>query len=276
MQEQQSMIRRVRELCHADERLAAAMMYGSFAREEGDAYSDIEFVFFFRDELLNEVDQQEWVTQIASVELYFTNEFGNGTAIFENLIRGEFHFDRESDIPKVETWGETDKFPSLESTLILDRTGELTRSLLTLVGPEPVRDSPERVRFLCYSFINWTLFGSTVLDRGELARALALLGHVQLYLLWLVRLSEGSTQHWPTPSRLLEEDVSRAAYSRYIACTAGLERGALTAAYALAWSWGNELMCELAARHAIELSPTLLQKLDARFGVAGDSSAHLE
>ena len=276
MLQQQSMIRRVRELCHAEERLAAAMMYGSFAREEGDAYSDIEFVLFFQDEALDEVNQQEWVTQIAPVALYFTNEFGNGTAIFETLIRGEFHFDKESDIPKVETWGKTDTFPSLESTLILDRTGELTRRLLKLVGPEPVRDSPERVRFLCYSFIKWTLFGSTVLDRGELARALALLGHVQLYLLWLVRLSEGSTQHWPTPSRLLEEDVSRAAYSRYLTCTAGLERGDLAAAYVSAWSWGNELMCELAARHGIELSPTLLQKLDARFGVHGDSSLRSE
>ena len=25
------------------------------------------------------------------MEMYFVNEFGNGTAIFRNLVRGEFH-----------------------------------------------------------------------------------------------------------------------------------------------------------------------------------------
>jgi hypothetical protein len=35
---------------------------------------------------LGDVDQEEWVARIAPVELYFVNEFGNGTAIFfENL-----------------------------------------------------------------------------------------------------------------------------------------------------------------------------------------------
>jgi lincosamide nucleotidyltransferase len=40
---QEQLIARVRALCHADERLDAAMMYGSFVYGEGDAYSDIEF-----------------------------------------------------------------------------------------------------------------------------------------------------------------------------------------------------------------------------------------
>ena len=265
MYQQVAMIERVRELCLADERLEAAMMYGSWARGEGDEHSDIEFVLFFRDEALPEVDQREWVSRIAPVELYFVNEFGNGAAIFENLVRGEFHFDRALDIPQVESWRETDTFPTLDATLLLDRSARLARHLAALVGPDPRRDTPERVRFLCDSFLNWMLFGHTVLMRGELARSLEILaGPVGRYLLWLARLSEGRTEHWPTPSRALETDLSPEAYMRYAACTATLDPGALRLAYTEAWEWGLELTPPLAARHGVELPTALIEKLDRR------------
>lgn len=263
---QQVMIERVREVCREDEQLVAAMMYGSFARGEGDAYSDIEFVLFFRDDALAGVDQLGWVSQIAPVELYFTNEFGNGTAIFDNIMRGEFHFDKASDMPQVEGWAETDTFPTLDSTLLLDRTGRLAHHLRPLISPPPERDTPERVRFLCNSFVNWVLFGHTVLLRGELARSLEILSSVQRYLLWMVRLAERNTDHWPTPSRLLEQDLSLDAYRRYVTCTAPLDRQALSDAYTAAWSWGRELMPQLAARHEIPLPLSLYAKLDHRLG----------
>jgi lincosamide nucleotidyltransferase len=143
MLQQEAMIERVRYLCRLDERLEAAMMYGSFAQFEGDEFSDIEFILFFYDEVLGDVNQEEWVTRIAPVELYFVNEYGNGTAIFENLIRGEFHFDRASDIQKIdESWRETDWFPSLETALVLDRTGELTCRLRSIVGPALAQGTP--------------------------------------------------------------------------------------------------------------------------------------
>src|ERR671926_323791 len=108
---QEEMIERVRELCQEEERLVAAMMYGSFAQGEGDEFSDIEFILYFDDDALGSLDQEGWVSQIAPVGLYFVNEYGVGTAIFDNLIRGEFHFDRASDISKIdESWKETDWF----------------------------------------------------------------------------------------------------------------------------------------------------------------------
>ncbi|MGH2533290.1 MAG: hypothetical protein ACRDJW_13405 [Thermomicrobiales bacterium] len=61
----ETMIARVREVCQADERLVGALMYGSFARGEGDAYSDIEFALFFADVALPGIDQRAWVGQIA-------------------------------------------------------------------------------------------------------------------------------------------------------------------------------------------------------------------
>jgi lincosamide nucleotidyltransferase len=263
---QRAMIERVRYLCRLDERLAAAMMYGSFAQFEGDEFSDIEFILFFYDAVLGDVDQEEWVARIAPVELYFVNEFGNGTAIFENLIRGEFHFDKASDIQKIDdSWKETDWFSSLEATLILDRTGELTRRLQRIVGPAPDRDTQEQIRFLCYCFVNWFLFGSNLLARGELARALDLLRIVQNQLLRMIRVSERSTDHWVNPSKLLEKDISEASYARYVACTANLEERALWSAYLSAWSWGRELMSSLAEGNGLALPTTLLDRLDRRF-----------
>jgi lincosamide nucleotidyltransferase B/F len=86
MLQQEAMIERTRRVCREDERLAAAMMYGSFAQGEGDGFSDIEFILFFRDEELEGLDQKEWVSRISPVGLYFVNEYGNGTAIFRELM----------------------------------------------------------------------------------------------------------------------------------------------------------------------------------------------
>jgi lincosamide nucleotidyltransferase len=84
------MIERVRRVCQEDQRLTAAMMYGSFVQGEGDGLSDIAFILFFEDDALEDLDQEE---RILPDELYFVNEYGNGTVIFDNLVRGEFHFD---------------------------------------------------------------------------------------------------------------------------------------------------------------------------------------
>ena len=270
---QQAMIDRARVVSSADERLEAAMMYGSWARDEGDAHSDIEFALFFHDHALAGVDQREWASRIAPVALYFTNEFDNGTAIYEHLVRGEFHFERASDMAQVETWGETDTLPSLDLTLLLDRTGRLTKHLCKVVGLVPERDTAQRTRFLCDSFVNWTLFGSHVLERGEMVRALEILGIMGRYLLWLVRLQEHSVAHWPTPSRLVERDISPAALARYSTCTAPLDDGALRLAYRCAWKWGRELMADLGERHALALPEPLLQKLDRRLHDLAGSAA---
>ena len=263
---QEKMIERVRELCHEEDRLVASMMYGSFAQGEGDEFSDIEFILFFEDGALRSLDQEAWVSRIAPVELYFVNEFGVGTAIFDNMIRGEFHFDRASDIRKIdESWKETDWFPSLGATLVLDRTGELARRLQSVVGPTLDRDTPEQIQFLCNCFVNWFLFGSNLLARGELARALDLLGIVQDQLLRMIRVSERSTEHWFNPSKFLEKDISKTAYTRYTTCTAVLSEASLRNAYDSAWRWGRELMGVLAAKHEVALPGAVLDRLDQRW-----------
>ena len=64
MLQQEAMIERTRRVCRKDERLVAAMMYGSFAQGGGEEYSDIGFVLFFRDDELEDLDQAEWVSGI--------------------------------------------------------------------------------------------------------------------------------------------------------------------------------------------------------------------
>ena len=143
MLQQEAMIERVRELCRRDGRLAAALMYGSFAQGEGDRYSDVEFYLFFRDEVLDGVDEGAWVARIAPVGLYYANEFGNGVAVFENLVRGEFHFEKASNVGLVAGWRSV-RFSSPESAVLLDRDGELSRAVSGLVGRPPEGGTPEQ------------------------------------------------------------------------------------------------------------------------------------
>jgi len=262
---QEHMISRVRDACHADTRIVAALMYGSFARGGSDTYSDIEFVIFIDDADLAAFDPIVWLQQIAPVALYFVNEFGVGTAIFENLIRGEFHFDPASSMAQVRTWGDEAGFPDPSAMLILDRTGELITHLAQISGPGPDRTDPATVAWHWHTYLNWILFGTGVLARGERARALEILWFVQRCLLRFARLIEGSTDHWQTPSRNVEHDLSPEMYRRYVACTASLANEALERAYAAAWTWGRELARTLSLTHELEPHEALLATMDERF-----------
>src|SRR5215212_5358647 len=263
---QEAMIEKTRELCYKDERLVAALMYGSFALGEGDRFSNIEFYLFFEDEAAEGLQEEAWVSQIAPLALYYVNEFGNGTAIFENLVRGEFHFEAASNVGLMDTW-ETAWFPSLGSAVLVNKHGQLSGRVGRLVRPPPDLDIPERALFLCRSLMNWTLMGANLLGRGEYARAEAFLTLVHGHLLQAMRLVEGKSTNWLSPTRRLEEDASAASYEWYRACTAALEAEQLAQAYASTWEWGRELMGKLAARHALTLPEALLDKLDRRLRI---------
>lgn len=260
---QTTLVQRVRELCQADERVVAALLAGSLGRGEGDQYSDLDVVLFFHDQTFDQIDIRTWIEQVAPVDLYFVNSFGSPTAIFDTLVRAEFHPYRASAMSILETWQGVVWFPSLADAVLLDRTGELTRRLGALLG-EPRQDSVDQMQRVCYNLLNWALFGSNVLARGETARALEILvlGHDELFR--LVRLREGVTGHWISPTKSLEWEVSPAAYARYQSCTAPAIPSALARAYRETWAWTRELMAALARQYPLDLPEPLLTKLDRR------------
>lgn len=261
---QESLIEILRKRCREDKRVIAATLYGSFAVGEGDAFSDIECALFFEPAALATLDKRQWVGQITPVLAFFADDFGHDTAIFEGLIRGEFHFEPVEKLSSVASWRGNAWFPDLDQAILVDRTGELRAQMQTLTGDPPARDTPETVQRLIDSFINVIIFGLNTLERGELARSLEILGLCHRYLLWLARLVESSTAHWPTPSRRVEQEVSRASYERFIHCTAHLERAALHQAYNTAWTWGGEMATGLAQHHDLALSAQLLDLVTQR------------
>ena len=87
---------------------------------------------------------------------------------------------------------------------------------------------------------------------------------MQRYLLWFVRIHEGSTEHWPTPSKNVEHEISPPSYKRYVACTASLKGRELEQAYQLAWEWGKELVDDLAGQFNFDSHPALVQQIDKR------------
>lgn len=258
------MIERLRQVCQADERLEAAMLYGSFALQEGDRYSDIDCLLYFQDERLGEIDQRQWLSQVATLYVYYRNEFGNGAAVFENLVRGEFHFDPASQMEKLESWRGILYFPYPQATILLDRRGRLSQHLRGLSQPPASHDTPQEAETLRNSFFNWTLFGANVLARGEAARAQEILHLLHDDLLRMARLLAGRQERWINPARMAEQELPPGDYLRFQACTARLDPAELRQAYRAAWEWGIELIAQLSTRHDLPAMQELTRKLDRR------------
>ncbi|HEX6345572.1 hypothetical protein [Umezawaea sp.] len=193
---QERLITRVVALCRADERFDAVLRYGSFAQGSGDEHSDVEFWLFSE----VEIDAEAWCARIAPITHHVRNEFGADVVFFEGLVRGEFHF--AHDVAVVAEWPA--RGASVDAMVVVDRRGAL-RAALERVPLRPVL--PEAGE-LCGRFVNWLVLAHHVQARGEVLRAADAMAHVRRHLLWMGRLAEGSIEHWLTPSRLAEAELS--------------------------------------------------------------------
>jgi lincosamide nucleotidyltransferase B/F len=254
---QEQLIVRVKQKCRDDNRLVAALTYGSFTKGEGDQYSDIEFWLFF--ESLDGLDTEAWIGDISPVHYITVNEFETHVAFFkEHLIRGEFHFKAASEMETVRLWPAIGP-PASDQMVIVDRTGKLHAYIGE--GKPSAAHSVHAIERLCGQYLNWLLFGFNVLKRGDLAQAHMILGKVQGYLLWMVRLKEESTNHWLTQSKSLEREISRDAYQNYVECTARCENEDLVRAYRHSWIWGSRLITDLERRHGFSIPTVLLEAI---------------
>lgn len=261
MLEQEIMISKVKNLCKNDKHLINAMMYGSFAKGGGDEYSDIEFAFFFEEKYLERLDKEKWLKTIYDIDLYFTNMFGIETVIFSNLVRGEFHFYKASEVSLVSGWVDTDWFENISDTLIVDKNGELLKHLNKLVGDVPKKEIISKLQSIIDSYYNWLLFGINLVARGEFARSLDILWWVQKDLLKLKRIEINSLENFATPSKQLEFDLVEKDYKLYVECTAKLSSKQLINAYKNCYEWSKNIFLTLDEEHDILIYEELFSKI---------------
>ena len=256
---QKELIEKVRAACIADLGLDAALMYGSFTKDEADEHSDIEFWLFFTEPARKRLDPAAWCARIAPVSHVMANEFGSHVAFFPHLVRGEFHFTTVAHIGAVSLWPE--RGAPVERMLVLDRTGRLEPVLRAL--PEriaiPAGDAA-RVEY-CERLANWLVLAWHLVERGELLRAWDALGHVQRHLLWMARLAEGAYGHWLTPSRAAERELSPATLAGLAAAVSGADEAGLRAALRTALAEGRRHWETIAAREGWVLPVALLDEL---------------
>jgi lincosamide nucleotidyltransferase len=257
---QQQLIHQVREVCRADERLDAALMYGSFASGEADAHSDVEFWLFFLPQWHGQVQAREWCGQLGPVTHLVRNEFGTDVVFFAGLVRGEFHFAGTDDIPAVRTWPA--RSAAVDQMIVLDRSGALRPALDSLADRPAVPCTGEDVEALCGRFANWLVLAHHVAARGEVLRAWDALGHVHRHLLWMARLAEDSTGHWLTPSRRAESELAPHVVAELRHSTAAAEPDQLRDALRKAWRTGRRYWSQLAQRHDRTVPDDLFAEID--------------
>lgn len=215
------MIDKVKNTAKLDKNVSAVFMYGSFTKNEGDQYSDIEFYIFLKNK--EYFIAEEWVNQIHPVSLYFTNEYGSDVAVFENMIRGEFHFSKTDEIGIIKSWEGIVTFSDIDQMNLVDKDGILARTLNKIKVISPNRVTNENILWLSQSLLNVLLTTSNLIKRGEFAHAHQSLSNVQKYLLWLIRVSTNKTQHWESPTKSLEKDIDPIWYSAYKTVTSDLQ-----------------------------------------------------
>ncbi|CAL9280590.1 nucleotidyltransferase domain-containing protein [Streptomyces sp. SudanB182_2057] len=258
-------IARLRQLAHADTRLEGVLLYGSWTVGEADAHSDIEAYLYIQDDRLADFDGPGFLSQLAPLQLSYTNMYGILAVVFDDLMRGEFHLTPAgTGIDEVPAWQGMVHLPRPDDAVLLDRTGRLTeaaRQLATFQPPEPVTTAQQ----LTNELTNWTLMLAHVLARGEIARAHALLHTVIApQQLQLCRLLRNSTAHWLTPSRALEQDLPDTDRHRYVATTAVARDQDVRTAARNSWRWSRELASEAADRWAIHLPHELHEQISGR------------
>ncbi|MFC5229127.1 MULTISPECIES: nucleotidyltransferase domain-containing protein [Streptomyces] len=255
-------IARLRELARSEPRLEGVLLYGSWTLGEADAHSDIEAYLYVRDEHVDTFDGPSFLEQLAPLRLAYTNMYGILAVVFDDLMRGEFHVTAAGPgIDEVPTWEGMVHLPRPEAAVLLDRTGRLTRAARRLAEFRPPEPTTTAQR-LTDELANWTLMLAHVLARGETARAHALLHTVIApQQLQLCRLLRGSTAHWLTPSRALEQDLPAADRDRYTATTAAAREPEVRQAARNSWHWSRDLTTEAATRWTLRVPVRLHDRI---------------
>ena len=196
------------------------------------------------------------------VQLFFTNEFGIEVAVFDNLIRGEFHFLPVEQIGVIRTWEGLTSFRYYQKMMLMDKEGLLAEQLAPIRKETPPFGAPEAVRWMAESAVNHLLMVRGLIARGEWVHAQQNFQYIQKHLLWLIRVTVGAFDHWEGPSKKAEEDLPRIWYDRYVACVPSARAESLRSCYDRA----TELLGELCVRCGVPADvQQVLEKIKTRF-----------
>lgn len=261
MLKQKELIANVKNLTESDERITAGMMYGSFTKGEGDQYSDIEFYIFLKDSRTSSFDSSNWLFDVAPYLLLYKNEYGTEVVIFDNLIRGEFHFLSEKDMNIIPSFKDSGYIPDTKAMLIYDETGQLENYLSEISGARPNRLTEENANFLLCNFSNLWLMGINVLKRGEYARSLELLSQLQKNTLQLIRMAEKNADNWLNMSKNLEKEISLESYKKFAKTTARLDKVELFEAYKNSLLLVMDLQSHLIEQYNLKVTHDILERL---------------
>lgn len=216
---QLQIIDQVRKIGIEDDKISAILMYGSFTKGEGDQFSDVEFYVFLRKDCI--IDKRGLLSSVLPVDMLFTNEFGTDVVIFENLIRGEFHFHPVSEITTIRTWQGMLNFEVRDKMNLVDKDGLLTEVLNSIENLRPEWNTPENIIWVADSMINHIIFVNNVIQRGEYVRAEHLFFFLQKYMALLIRLHLNTTGHWLDPMKGFEKEIPAEWHKKYTNCIPG-------------------------------------------------------
>lgn len=263
MLEQEKLIAGVKANAVADERIAAVLMYGSFTQGVGDQYSDVEFYVFVKDTFLAALDTKAWIGTVHSWDVHLYNQYGTEVVIFDNLIRGEFHFLPYGELAIIESFAPIGYVPDIEAMCLYDPANEMWPYLqnLQINAAKINRADRESIENALNNALNLLLMGANLVKRGEYARAWEWLPQVQTCYLQLLRLHEEVSHNWLNPMKGLEREISAEAYCKFTHNTAGVDENALKKAYIASASNLKTLVKELSLKYNFDNKLKVINKI---------------
>src|SRR5690606_11771453 len=143
---------KTKSIAQNGQNISAVFMYGSFTKNEGDNYSDIEFYIFLRDK--DNFSAEYWVGEIHPLALYCINEYGSGVAIFEKMIWGESHCLTNYQMKVIKSWDGFVEFSDFDKMIWVDKEDLLTKTLNEIENKVPDRATDENILWLSQSLLN--------------------------------------------------------------------------------------------------------------------------
>ena len=155
----------IKDALRADDRVVAALAYGSRVKGEDDAHSDVEYWIVAEDDW----SLAGFVSEIEPSLSLCRNQYGVDVAIWPGLVRGEFHAIRPDELHVIAGWPQRGA-PVARMVIKDDPAGRLAQVLESLPERMALPATPGEVIEVCERFANWWVMAWHVKQRGERER----------------------------------------------------------------------------------------------------------